>query len=195
MVGSNLQNNDTALRRVRPWRHRFTVIEAMILLTLFGLAQRFIPMKWWAWTLGRPLAPPPPWLGAGITQLPVPAGSTEEFAVAVAVRRASSVLPWSPTCLAAAATGQTLLRQLGTAGVVVIGLRPPETSGDSQASSEMATTSPPWDAHAWLMGQHGALTGGPAARGFTATTVYEVTGRLTTADVIDGMSADAPSDP
>ena len=53
-----------------------------------------------------------------------------------------------------------MLRQFHRPGVVVIGLR--------------VTEQPPWDAHAWLLGSRGALTGGPAARGFTATTVFEL---------------------
>jgi len=64
------------------------------------------------------------------------------------------------------------LRIRRRAGVVVIGLRPSETPGGE------------WDAHAWLLGACGALSGGPAARGFTATTMFEVPGR-TTAESVD----------
>jgi hypothetical protein len=53
--------------------------------------------------------------------------------------------------------------------VVVIGLRRQDDG--------------PWDAHAWLLGRRGALTGGPAAQGFTATTVYEHPGGLRAAEV------------
>jgi hypothetical protein len=79
-----------------------------------------------------------------------------------------------------------MLRQLGSPGVVVIGLRPSDP-----------TPAAPWDAHAWLLGRHGALTGGRAARGFTATTVFQVPGGLDASDVqlgpaaveVDGTSA------
>ena len=37
--------------------------------------------------------------------------------------------------------------------------------------------------HAWLLGSCGALTGGPAAQGFTAVTVFEVPGGLRAGDV------------
>lgn len=43
-----------------------------------------------------------------------------------------------------------------------------------------------WEAHAWLLGSIGALTGGPAAAGFTATTVFEVPGGLRAGDVAVG---------
>ena len=72
--------------------------------------------------------------------------------------------------------GQVLLRRAGAAGVVVIGLRRTDTAASQQ-----------WDAHAWLLGARGALTGGPAASGFTATTVYEVPdGRRAAEVVLDG---------
>ncbi len=61
-----------------------------------------------------------------------------------------------------------MLRRRGKPGVVVIGLR----SADGE-----------WDAHAWLLGERGALTGGIASEGFTATTVFEVPGGLKAADV------------
>lgn len=202
MQGADMHDadrRDAGRRRkgARRWRHRFTVVEAMILLAFFGMAQRLIPMRWWARTLGRPASPPAPWLGTRTTRLPVQAGSWEEFAVARAIRRANSTLPWTPTCLAEAATGQVLLRRRGSAGVVVIGLRPPDSGVNAATPSETSTIShpPSWDAHAWLMGQRGALTGGPAARGFTATTVYEVAGRLTSTDVILGISTGESSDP
>lgn len=83
--------------------------------------------------------------------------------------RASAALPWSPSCLAEAAAAQVLLRQAGESGVVVIGLRRQEGGG--------------WDAHSWLLGRRGALTGGPAAQGFTATTVYERPGGLRAVEV------------
>jgi len=81
--------------------------------------------------------------------------------VAGAIRRASQLLPFEPTCLAQAGAGQMMLRRRHHPGVVVIGLRRGEAD---------------WDAHAWLLGHAGALTGGPAARGFTPTTVFTVDG-------------------
>lgn len=43
-----------------------------------------------------------------------------------------------------------------------------------------------WEAHAWLLGSVGALTGGPAAAGFTATTVFEVPTGLRAGEVVGG---------
>ena len=156
----------------RRWAHRVRVVVAMVLLTVFGAAQRWVPMRRWSGVLGRAAAVPPAWLDQRIATLPVRAGSVAERQVLVAVQRAARALPWTPTCLAEAAAGQVLLRRVGAAGVVVIGLR----RTDPAVSAE-------WDAHAWLLGARGALTGGPAARGFTATTVYEVPGGRRAADV------------
>jgi hypothetical protein len=60
----------------------------------------------------------------------------------------------------------------GEPGVVVIGLRRDETASKKQ-----------WKAHAWLVGQGGVITGGPAAVGFTPTTVYERPSGLRAAEV------------
>jgi hypothetical protein len=149
----------------------------MVLLTVFGVAQRAVPMRWWSRVLGRMAAPPASWGAERVDHLPARVGSRLEWHVARAVRRAGRALPWSPTCLAEAAAGQVLLRQYRAPGVVVIGLRPVPQPGAR------------WDAHAWLLGRRGALTGGPAATGFTATTVYEVAGGLSAAAV--SLAADA----
>lgn len=89
-------------------------------------------------------------------------------------------MPWTPKCLAEATAGQLLLRQLGSPGVVVIGLRP----GEAEPVAS-------WDAHAWLLGRRGALTGGPAAAGFTATTVFQVADGLTADEVYLGPPVEA----
>lgn len=89
--------------------------------------------------------------------------------MASAVRNACLRLSWEPTCLSQAATGQLMLRRRGGAGVVVIGLRP-------QFGAQ-------WQAHAWLLGKRGALTGGRAADGFTAATIYQFPGGLQALDV------------
>jgi hypothetical protein len=86
--------------------------------------------------------------------------------VAVALTRASRLIPFHPTCLAQATAGQVMLRRRGEPGVVVLGLRRPEIEGDGSAS-------PAWGVHAWLVGTEGALTGGSAASGFTATSAFD----------------------
>jgi hypothetical protein len=118
---------------------------------------------------------PTSWLGARITALPVRTATPTETRVANAIRRGSGRLPWEPTCLAEATAGQIMLRRRGETGVVVIGLRPSPT-GTPDAE-------PDWQAHAWLLGRRGALTGGPAAAGFTATTVFDRSDGLRAADV------------
>ena len=135
-------------------------MEAMALLTLGTALQRWVPMPRWSRLLGRPGSVPEGWANTRQRALPQRAATPVERRVALAVRAGGRRLPWNPTCLAEAIAGQTLLRQFGQPGVVVIGLR--------------ATDEGPWDAHAWLLGRRGALTGGPAAQGFTATTVFEV---------------------
>ncbi len=153
----------------------------MVLLTVFGAAQRWVPMPRWARVLGRAGEVPDAWRGQRIERLMARPGSPVERQVMVAVQRAARALPWSPTCLAEAAAGQVLLRRAGAAGVVVIGLRRTDPS-----------VSAAWDAHAWLLGAQGALTGGPAASGFTATTVYEVpSGRRAAEVVLDGSFSSA----
>lgn len=62
-----------------------------------------------------------------------------------------------------------------TSAVAVIGLRKTQNTPDSQDNS--------WQAHAWLLGSQGALTGGIAADGFTAVTVFSHTEGLHASDI------------
>jgi hypothetical protein len=173
-------NSSHMLRRIRSrlarslasWRHRGRVLIAMMLLTVFGVAQRVVPMPRWSRVLGRVGAVPNQWMGKKVDTLPLRLASLPEARAARAIVRASKALPWKPTCLAEAAAGQCLLRMARTSGVVVIGLRKTDLSVKDS-----------WDAHAWLLGQRGAITGGPAATGFTATTVYEVRCGLRATDI------------
>ena len=140
-----------------------SVAEAFGLLIVFGVAQRYIPMFWWSGVLGRNARVPEHWQGVkGATTKPG-LSVVEERAVAIAIGRACRRLPYSPTCLAQASAGQIMLRHRGRSGVVVIGLRlDPISTGKS------------WEAHAWLLGRCGAITGGKNAEGFTPTNVFEV---------------------
>lgn len=156
------------------WIHRLRVVEAMALLAAAGLAQRAIPMRRWSWVLGRAAEVPPTWSRGAVEALPARPGSAAEWNVMRAVDRARRAVPWSPTCLAQVAAGQALLRQARTSGVAVIGLRP---------STAPATPDRRWETHAWLLGRRGALTGGAAAEGFTATTVFERPGGLRASEV------------
>ena len=158
--------------RRRVWRGRARVAEAMVLLTMAGAAQKWVPMTLWSGLLGQHGEVPTSWRGQAVGVLPRRAESVVEVRVARAIRRGAQRLPWHSTCLAEATAGQVMLRRRGQPGVVVIGLRPNEERPSGR-----------WDAHAWLLGAQGALTGGPAAAGFTATTVFEVPGRLAAPDV------------
>ena len=157
--------NDPLSRR---WRGRARVAQAMALVTVTGAAQKVVPLTRWSRVIGTHAGVPPQWAQETQHAVPVRSADLDEERVRRAIRRASERLPWTPSCLAQAAAGQIMLRRRGKPGVVVIGLRP--------ADGE-------WDAHAWLLGERGALTGGLASDGFTPTTVFEVPGGLKAADV------------
>lgn len=146
-------------------------LEAMTLVSLAAAAQKWLPMAQWSRALGIAMPVPPSWTGRTVAQLPTVAATPVERLVAGHVRRATKLLPWTPTCLAQASAGQVMLRRRGQPGVVVIGLRPGSVPDER------------WGAHAWLLGAKGALTGGPAARGFTPTTVFQAVGGMSAADV------------
>lgn len=145
------------------WRDYISAGEALWLLVVFGAAQRFIPMPWWAGVLGRSAHVPSRWQGLKAPTTIQRGIVIKERAVAIAIRRACLRLPYKPTCLVQASAGQIMLRRRGRSGVVVIGLRlAPVSTGKS------------WEAHAWLLGEGGAITGGENAQGFTPTNVFEV---------------------
>lgn len=152
----------------RRWQGRARVAQAMVLIAGAGVAQRWLLMPRWSTIIGDHAPVPADWAREG--SLPLRSADLVEDRVRRAILSGSRHLPWTPTCLAEATAGQMMLRTRGTAGVVVIGLRRAD-SGDI------------WDAHAWLLGARGAITGGQAADGFTATTVFEVPGRLRAVDV------------
>ena len=139
------------------------VVEAMVLLAMAAIAQRWLPMPKWSRADGKAAAVPAAWRGERIEIAPAALGHAKRAQGGQGGQQCHPRCPVEPKCLAEAAAGQLMLRQLGSPGVVVIGIRP----GDD-------TSTAAWDAHAWLLGRHGALTGGRAARGFTATTVFEV---------------------
>lgn len=151
---------------LRTTRGRARVAEAAVLLCAATMAQRWVPMPRWSALLGRPGAVPETMRGAADRGIPVRAATPTEARVGSALARAQRRLPFEASCLAQATAGQVMLRRRGEPGTVVIGLRAP---GDGAEGGD-------WDAHAWLLGRGGALTGGPAAAGFTATTVFGVGG-------------------
>jgi len=164
-----LVKNVTSLCKVRiahfilNWRDYISTLEALVLLIVFGVAQRFIPMSWWSGFLGRSVRVPEHWQGVTGASTKQSLSVVEEREVAIAIGRACQRLPFSPTCLAQASAGQGMLRHRGRSGVVVIGLR-----------RNPISTAKSWEAHAWLLGVCGAITGGKQAEGFTPTNVFEV---------------------
>lgn len=144
---------------IRRWRSRARIAQAMALVTIASALQRWIAMPKWARVIGEMREVPPDWKGAQVVALRSSAATMTEHRVASAISRACEILPGEPRCLAQAVAGQIMLRRRKEPGVVVIGLR----------RAESATG---WEGHAWLLGAHGALTGGPAANGFTPTTVF-----------------------
>ncbi len=152
---------------IRNWHDYMRAAEALCLLVLFGFAQRFIPIAWWSGFLGCNARIPKHWQGVKTVTAMQRLSVIEERAVAIAIRRAYRRLPFQPTCLAQASAGQMMLRRRGRSGVVVIGMRLYPISTDKR-----------WEAHAWLLGKCGAITGGKNAHGFTPTNVFEVPGGL-----------------
>lgn len=143
----------------------------MTLLAVGGVLQRWVPIRRWSRALGEAVAVPPDWAGRTVREH-VRGGragaARAEHEVRTAVVNGARRLPWRSTCLAEAFAAQVMLRRRGVGGVVVVGLR---------------RHGPAWDAHAWLVASSGVLTGGPAAEGFTATSVFEVPGGLSARDL------------
>ena len=103
--------------------------EAASLVVAAAVAQRWIAMPKWAGVLGEVGPVPPEWAGPSAGSIPTKSGSVTEQRVAVAVERATRLLPFTPTCLAQATAGQVMLRRRGEPGSVVVGLQPPEGPG------------------------------------------------------------------
>jgi hypothetical protein len=152
-----VQFGQTQLRHLR-------ILGTMLILIFSSFLQVAIPMRAWSGLLGQHDAVPSRWSGKVTSQLPRRTANSLEQRVSFLVARASHLLPWEPSCLAQATAAQILLRQHRRSGVVVIGLKKETSAHDPSHST--------WLAHAWLLGQRGALTGGAAAQGFTATTVF-----------------------
>lgn len=136
-----------------------------------------MPFKRWSGILGTVTPVPAEWAGKVSPALPQKAANVIERNVALLIRSASQHLPWEPSCLAQATATQILLRRRHSGGVVVIGLR----KNVAPPLSEYSKVE--WMAHAWLLGLEGALSGGPAAEGFVATTLFTLPHGLQPTDV------------
>jgi hypothetical protein len=162
-MGNTPRGRFATLRQISVRRTR--IVATMLLLTFTTALQILVPIKLWSSILGKATPVPAAWAGKATPRLPQRAANSTESKIAFLVGRASQKLVWEPSCLAQAAAAQILLRHKNSGGVVVIGLRKGVPSSPRDAKSE-------WSAHAWLLGKEGALSGGEAAEGFIATTVF-----------------------
>ena len=135
-------------------------IERLLLATALGYVvtgsflQRWVPMTRWKHLLGSPRQVSPAERATIITATT----SSSESQVAKAIGRASSVLPWTVTCLAQAFGGQRLLERFGHPSAVVIGVKP----GDSER----------WPSHAWLVSEGKVITGAEGGRGYSPVSAF-----------------------
>ena len=127
---------------------------AIPLLVTGSFLQRAIPMTTWGHLLGTP-GPVPESLRKAPRETEL---SGEPHRIYKAIARGSTVLPWTPSCLAQAFAAQRILHSRGDSGDVLIGL---QLSGDAR-----------WPAHAWLVWQGQTVTGGQAPGQFTPATLY-----------------------
>lgn len=134
------------------WRSKARTAEAAVLLTMAAGLRRTIPMTKWSPVLGANAA-----VGPEADRLHPPSGM--ERTVARHIHAAGKRLPFDPNCLEQATAGQIMLRRRRRPGVVVIGL----------ARNEPGSK---WDAHAWLVGQTGAITGAREAKDFHAASMF-----------------------
>jgi hypothetical protein len=137
--------------------------QAWWLLILFSWRQQFAPIERWKQFLGEPGAVPPKTHLLIFNPLEDP-GSVDSL-VTKAIRRATSLLPYTPTCLAQAATGMRLLYRQDRAAEIIIGLQQSDDSMDS------------WPAHAWLTTDAGILTGGREVGNFHPTSLFRLVPR------------------
>lgn len=144
----------------KKWSHRARVAEAMILLTAATTVRTLVPMPRWSRALGET---------SRLTDLNFDPTdirtrqyprSVGEHHVALAIRSASKRLPYDPRCLDQATAGQLMLRGRRHPGVIVIGLSTENGPGKRR------------NAHAWLVGSTGAITGGAAARDYVAASCF-----------------------
>lgn len=134
------------------WRSRARTGEAALLLILAAGLRRTVPMTRWSPLLGSNAA-----VGPQAQRLNPPTGL--ERTVAAHIQSAANRLPFNPNCLERATAGQLMLRRRRLDGVVVIGL----------ARGEQGSK---WDAHAWLVGRTGAITGAREARDFHPASMF-----------------------
>jgi hypothetical protein len=137
---------------------RSLLARAWRLLIAFSWRQKFVPIKRWRHLLGEAEAAQPIFDARVFS--PQDAPQSVDALVTKAIRRAITVLPYTPSCLAQAAAGMALLQGYGRGAEVVIGLQ----KRDEQPGS--------WPAHAWLATDAGILTGGTQVDEFHPTSLF-----------------------
>nr|WP_269147142.1 lasso peptide biosynthesis B2 protein [Rhodospirillum rubrum] len=133
---------------MRPqFAHRRRVVEALALLAIAWFCIRFLPFRFTALLLGRPMPVP-------AFPMTDPAADTSGRAQATAIRAAlisaASRLPWTSTCLMRALAGRLMLRRRRLPSLTFLGLRTPRGPEEDPA-------------HAWLLSLGIDITGGAIA--------------------------------
>ena len=137
---------------------RSLLAKAWRLLVVFSWRQKHVPMERWRHLLGEAEAAPPR-VDSHVFD-PLESPESVDALVTKAIRRAITLLPHNPSCLAQAAAGISLLRDYEKAAEVVIGL---QKNGGKLGS---------WPAHAWLATDAGILTGGTQVEKFHPISLF-----------------------
>lgn len=142
-------------RDARKLKHRAWVAEAAVLLLLAQALIRWVPLRWWRGSLGRP--------GAAVlaheTKFPGTAPQIE-YDVRRAVYSACARLPVKLVCLPRAIAVQWMLRRRGLGSSLVIGVLPGTESKDGRHAF-----------HAWVEREGRVLVGLHAERRYRRCTV------------------------
>lgn len=138
------------------------LVQAWLLLIVGTFLQRAVPMTWWGSLLGTP-GPVPD--SQPTTLLGSEETNSRHNELKEAIYRASRALPWKPSCLARAFTGQRILLSWNIPGEVVIGLKP---EGNAH-----------WPAHAWLISRRETIIGELEKEGFFPATLFRLSGHST----------------
>lgn len=131
-----------------PAADRSLLFEAVLGLSIAGLAIRAVRFGRLAPRLGRHMAESPPASDEAAT--------AQARRIQWAVEGAARHLPWKPVCLPQAVTAQWMLRRRGIASTLYLGVDP--AAG--------------YHAHAWVRAGSVIVTGGPSATGFTVVSTF-----------------------
>lgn len=137
------------------WRGRARVGEAMILLLAARFLIRFVPLRLWRWSLGRPRTTGSPNVAWPLVR-----------AVVRAINRASNRLPVAMVCLPRALAAHWMLMRRGIGPRLVIGIAP----GDTVDITHVL--------HAWVEVDRRIVIGGGGTREYSAELVLQADAAL-----------------